>query len=55
VCAPAGRESLSATTPPPKELEVGAISDPTYLRGRASVVDIYPGQQLTETNFPARG
>lgn len=38
-----------------KELEVGAIADPAYLRGRVSVVDILPGQQLTATNFTSRG
>ena len=44
-----------ATVSPPQEHEVGAISDPSYLRGRASVADIHLGQQLTEANFPARG
>jgi hypothetical protein len=43
----------AATTLPQNELEVGAISDPTYLKGRASVVDIFPGQQLMETDFTA--
>jgi hypothetical protein len=38
-----------------KEREVGAISDPAYLTGRVSVVDILPGQQLTATNFTSRG
>lgn len=45
------RSMYVATTLTPKELEVGAISDPAYLRGRTSVVDVLPGQQLTETNF----
>jgi len=44
-----------ATVSPPQEREVGAISDPSYLRGRASVADIHLGQQLTEANFPATG
>lgn len=44
-----------ATVSPPQEHQVGAISDPSYLRGRASVADIHLGQQLTEANFPARG
>ena len=44
-----------ATVAPPQEREVGAISDPSHLRGRASVADIHLGQQLTEANFPARG
>jgi hypothetical protein len=48
------RQSMyTATTLPPKDVEVGAIPDPSYLRDRVSVVDIFPGQQLTETNFPA--
>jgi hypothetical protein len=44
-----------ATVSRPKEREIDAISDPAYLSGRASVADIHLGQQLTETNFPARG
>jgi hypothetical protein len=36
---------------PEEEVEDGAISDPSYLRGRTSVVDILPGQQLTATDF----
>jgi len=43
-----------ATVSRPQERQVGAISDPSYLRGRASVADIHLGQQLTEANFPAR-
>jgi flagella basal body P-ring formation protein FlgA len=35
------------------EVEVGAISDPAYLRGRVPVQDIFPGQQLTATDFAA--
>ena len=35
------------------ELEVGAISDPTTLRGLVAVHDIYPGQQLTLSDFVA--
>ena len=44
-----------ATVSRPKERQIDAISDPANLRGRASVADIHLGQQLTETNFPARG
>ena len=44
-----------ATVPRPQDRQVGAISDPSYLRGRASVADIQLGQQLTEANFPATG
>jgi hypothetical protein len=39
------------TTIPPREVEAGAISDPAYLRGRAFVVDILPGQHFTESDF----
>ena len=41
------------TTLPQKEVEVGAISDPAYLSGRAAAVDIFPGQQFTATDFAA--
>jgi Flp pilus assembly protein CpaB len=47
-------ESMYApTTLPRKEVEVGAISDPSYLAGRAAAVDIFPGQQFTATDFAA--
>lgn len=36
------------------ELERGAISDPTYLAGRAATTDILPGQQLTDRDFALR-
>ncbi len=41
------------TTLPRKEVEVGAISDPSYLAGRAAAADIFPGQQITATDFAA--
>jgi Flp pilus assembly protein CpaB len=41
------------TTLPRKEVEVGAISDPSYLAGRAASVEIFPGQQITATDFAA--
>jgi pilus assembly protein CpaB len=41
------------TTLPKKEVEVGAVSDPSYLAGRAAAVDIFPGQQITATDFAA--
>jgi Flp pilus assembly protein CpaB len=43
----------SATTLPAKEVEVGAIADPSYLSGRAAAVEIFPGQQFTATDFAA--
>jgi pilus assembly protein CpaB len=41
------------TTLPKKEVEVGAVADPSYLAGRAAAVDIFPGQQITATDFAA--
>ena len=41
------------TTLPRKEIEVGAISDPQYLSGRAASIEIFPGQQFTATDFAA--
>ncbi len=41
------------TTLPRKEVEVGAVSDPSYLAGRAAAVDIFPGQQITSADFAA--
>jgi Flp pilus assembly protein CpaB len=40
-----------ATTLPRKDVEVGAIADPQYLTGRAAAADIFPGQQITATDF----
>jgi Flp pilus assembly protein CpaB len=36
-----------------KELEIGAITDPSVLRGLVAAHDIYPGQQLTVADFVA--
>ena len=41
------------TTLPQKEVEVGAVSDPSYLAGRAAATDIFPGQQITSADFAA--
>jgi len=41
------------TTLPRKEVEVGAIADPSYLSGRAAAVEIFPGQQFTTADFAA--
>jgi Flp pilus assembly protein CpaB len=49
----AGSQMYTATTYPRKEVEVGAISDPSYLSGRAAAVEIFPGQQFTTTDFAA--
>jgi len=45
------RSMYASTTIPPEEVEVGAIADPAYLRGRTAATDIFPGQQLTSTDF----
>ena len=39
------------TTLPRKEVEIGAISDPQYLSGRAASAAIFPGQQFTAVDF----
>ena len=49
----ATKSMYAPTTLPQKEVEVGAISDPAYLSGRAASVDIFPGQQFTATDFAA--
>jgi Flp pilus assembly protein CpaB len=49
----ASQSMYAPTTLPQKEVEVGAISDPAYLSGRAAAVDIFPGQQFTATDFAA--
>src|SRR4029450_10219693 len=49
----ASQSMYAPTTPPQKEVEVGAISDPAYLSGRAAATDIFPGQQFTATDFAA--
>jgi len=49
----ASQAMYAATTLPAKEVEVGAVADPSYLSGRAAVADIFPGQQFTATDFAA--
>jgi Flp pilus assembly protein CpaB len=49
----ATQSMYAATTLPRKEVEVGAIADPSYLAGRAAAADIFPGQQFTATDFAA--
>jgi Flp pilus assembly protein CpaB len=49
----ASQGMYAPTTLPQKEVEVGAISDPAYLSGRAAATDIFPGQQFTATDFAA--
>jgi Flp pilus assembly protein CpaB len=49
----ATQSMYAPTTLPKKEVEVGAVSDPSYLAGRAAAVDIFPGQQITSADFAA--
>ncbi len=49
----ASKSMYAPTTLPQKEVEVGAISDPSYLSGRAAATDIFPGQQFTAVDFAA--
>ena len=47
----ASQAMYAPTTLPRKEVEVGAVSDPQYLVGRAAAADILPGQQFTAVDF----
>ncbi len=49
----ASGQMYAPTTLPRKEVEVGAIADPSYLSGRAAAVEIFPGGQLTTADFAA--
>jgi Flp pilus assembly protein CpaB len=49
----ASQSMYAPTTLPRKEVEVGTVSDPQYLVGRAAVADILPGQQFTAIDFAA--
>ena len=49
----ASQSMYTSTTLPQKEVVVGAIADPAYLSGRAAATDIFPGAQLTSTDFAA--
>lgn len=49
----ASQSMYAPTTLPQKEVVVGAISDPSYLSGRAAAAEIFPGAQLTAAAFAA--
>jgi Flp pilus assembly protein CpaB len=49
----ASQGMYAPTTLPRKEVEVGAVADPSYLAGRAASADIFPGQQFTASDFAA--
>lgn len=50
----AAGQLIARTTVPASHVVVGAITDPSVIRGEAAAVSIYPGQQLTTTDFTAR-
>jgi Flp pilus assembly protein CpaB len=45
------RKLFAEEEAPRSHVQTGAITDPSTLRGRIAVEDIYPGQQLTITDF----
>ena len=49
----ASQSMYAPTTLPRKEVEVGSIADPSLLAGHAAATDIFPGQQITETDLAA--
>src|SRR5579872_579096 len=49
----AAGQLIARTTVPASHVVVGAITDPSVIRGEAAAVSIYPGQQLTTTDFAA--
>jgi Flp pilus assembly protein CpaB len=49
-----GTKSLFQTTNVPRgQVKVGALADPSALRGQVALTDIFPGQQLTVASFGA--
>lgn len=50
----ASSQLLSRTTVPTNHVVVGAISDPSVLRGEVASTAIYPGQQLTAADFTTK-
>lgn len=49
-----GLKGLFQTTDAPRDqLQDGAITDPSALRGRLATTDVYPGEQLTTGDFAA--
>jgi Flp pilus assembly protein CpaB len=49
----ASRRDFQVTAVHKDELEIGAISSPATLRGLVAAHDVYPGQQLTISDFVA--
>jgi Flp pilus assembly protein CpaB len=51
----ASGQLFSSTSVAAKQASVGAIADAAQLRGKVAVDDIYPGQQLTASDFTTTG
>lgn len=49
-----GRRMYVPTTLPCAERKPGAVADPADLAGTVTVVDLFPGQQLTDADFESR-
>ncbi len=49
----AAAQLLSRTTVPSSHVVVGAITDPSVIKGEVAASNIYPGQQLTTADFTA--
>jgi Flp pilus assembly protein CpaB len=45
------KELFQGTETPKSQVKEGAVTDPSTLRGRVAVQDIYPGQQITVADF----
>jgi Flp pilus assembly protein CpaB len=51
----ASQQLLQRTGIKGAQVKAGAITDPSVLRGEVAVRDIYPGSQITATDFQASG
>jgi Flp pilus assembly protein CpaB len=49
----AEQDLFQTTSLPRDDLKIGAISDPGFLAGRITTVDIFPGQQITTSELTA--
>lgn len=49
----ATKQLYQSTSVPADKVQAGAISDPGALSGRIAISDVYPGAQLTVSNFSA--
>jgi Flp pilus assembly protein CpaB len=51
----ASQQLLQRTTLRGNQVQVGAITDPSVLHGQVASVNIYPGQQITASDFTVSG